>query len=603
MSCWMPKNIVIDAAANDTDSYVPRIPLNILEAFIPGYSAISEFLFHALGFDITILVSIGFLIFALITSAQYIWQRLYERFCQWFTSTISVESEDDIYDDVMRWVAEQNMTMRCRSLKVTSGSFTAWDTDDDSDSDSDDESDDGNSKDTTASKIKPSENYRPTHIEGYGDVKLLNFRAAYAKTPPRFEPYSGKHMFFHKGSLFIFSRRKQTRESYYRPTEYEIASLTRVGRSTEPLKELLEEIREHNSTREKALTVIRRPASKESRKNNGATWTRVAARPSRALNTVVLDSVQKARVLLDINEYLHPATARWYANRGIPYRRGYLFHGPSGCGKTSLSFAIAGIFGLDIYVISLLEPTLTEEELCALLNHLPKRCVVLLEDIDSAGLKRKEKSDADMEDAGSKSPSEWGLVEVARALKQEQDEKKDKDKGISLSGLLNAIDGVASHEGRVLVMTTNYPDNLDDALIRPGRVDMQVQFDLATKDQIRELFIRMYSNEDTKAGHHSHKRQNSNGSLHGTVKTKHARKASRAAAREKKDGTLPYEELRSIARDFADHLPDGRISPAEIQGFLLMRKKEPKRALEQVDAWRDALLHAKEAKAKILTVQ
>ena len=65
-----------------------------------------------------------------------------------------------------------------------------------------------------------------------------------------------------------------------------------------------------------------------------------------------------------------------------------------------------------------------------------------------------------------------------------------------MSGLLNAIDDVASHEGRVLVMTTNFPGKLDDALIRPGRIDMKVNFTKATRSQICELFTRMYSFDD-----------------------------------------------------------------------------------------------------------
>lgn len=94
---------------------------------------------------------------------------------------------------------------------------------------------------------------------------------------------------------------------------------------------------------------------------------------------MILDAAQKQRVLADLNEYLHPDTARWYASRGIFLRRGYLFHGPPGTGKTSLAFALAGVFGLGIHIISLLEPSLTEEELCTLFAELPRRCIVLLE--------------------------------------------------------------------------------------------------------------------------------------------------------------------------------------------------------------------------------
>lgn len=114
----------------------------------------------------------------------------------------------------------------------------------------------------------------------------------------------------------------------------------------------------------------------------------MAVRPSRPLSTVALDDVQKGMIVRDMNEYLHPATARWYARRGILYRRGYLFHGPQGTGKTSLSFSLAVIFGLKIYCVALGEVGMTEATLGNLFADLSESCIVLLEDIDSAGLTR-----------------------------------------------------------------------------------------------------------------------------------------------------------------------------------------------------------------------
>ena len=133
-----------------------------------------------------------------------------------------------------------------------------------------------------------------------------------------------------------------------------------------------------------------------------------------------------------------------------------------------------------------------------LFSSLPRRCVVLLEDIDSAGLIKRqeegEKSAKPADDAAAKIGAE-----LSKALKDasENNGKGKKNKGISLSGLLNAIDGVASHEGRVLVMTTNCPEKLDEALIRPGRIDIKVGFTMATRSQISELFTRMYSPDDS----------------------------------------------------------------------------------------------------------
>ncbi|KAL2016047.1 hypothetical protein VTK56DRAFT_4313 [Thermocarpiscus australiensis] len=121
----------------------------------------------------------------------------------------------------------------------------------------------------------------------------------------------------------------------------------------------------------------------------------------------------------------------------------------------------------------------TDEDLLAFFRYLPRRCLVLLEDIDTAGLKRNEEHPPSSDDAKN-------------SRKRQGDSDSSEKKGISLSGLLNAIDGVASHEGRLLIMTTNKPEAVDEVLIRPGRIDVQVPFTNATQKQARELFIRMY---------------------------------------------------------------------------------------------------------------
>ncbi|KAG5296543.1 mitochondrial chaperone ATPase BCS1 [Histoplasma ohiense] len=190
-----------------------------------------------------------------------------------------------------------------------------------------------------------------------------------------------------------------------------------------------------------------------------------------------------------------------YVKTERPYRRGYLFDGPPGTGKTSLALALAGKFGLDIYTLSLTGQNMSDDELQWLCSHLPRRCILLIEDIDSAGINREE----------------------TRALQQEDGARQNNQ--VSLSGLLNAIDGVSSSDGRVLVMTTNCRDQLDAALIRPGRVDKEVKFTLASTEQIQSIFQHMYIHE----GH-----------------------------------TNPAE----MAAEFAKRVPDRQYSPADIQNYL-----------------------------------
>jgi chaperone BCS1 len=120
---------------------------------------------------------------------------------------------------------------------------------------------------------------------------------------------------------------------------------------------------------------------------------------------------------------------------------------------------------------------LIEKDFGLFFNNFSSRCVVFLEDIDSAGLIRNNKLKTDTTDIESIKTDV--ATEIAKIFEINV-KNKNKTQRISLSGLLNIIDGVASHEGRVLVIITNYPEKFDKAFIRPGRIDVKVGFTLAS---------------------------------------------------------------------------------------------------------------------------
>ena len=120
----------------------------------------------------------------------------------------------------------------------------------------------------------------------------------------------------------------------------------------------------------------------------------------------------------------------------------------------------------DICVLNLSERGLADDKLIHLLSNTPERAFVLIEDIDAAFNKRVQTS----EDGYQSS--------------------------VTFSGFLNALDGVASGEERIIFMTTNHPERLDPALIRPGRVDLAVLIDDASPKQARRLFERFYGRDD-----------------------------------------------------------------------------------------------------------
>lgn len=161
------------------------------------------------------------------------------------------------------------------------------------------------------------------------------------------------------------------------------------------------------------------------------------------------------------------SSAEWYTNMGIPWRRGLLLYGPPGNGKSSLVLALAGHLCLNIYSISLGNELLTDSGLQILMMKAESESIILIEDIDSF----------------------FGKEDDSR-------ENKIKSSKLTFSGLLNAIDGVVSKTGIILVMTTNKFDKLDDALIRAGRIDKRILIDNANHQQIISMFKKFFPNED-----------------------------------------------------------------------------------------------------------
>ncbi len=183
-------------------------------------------------------------------------------------------------------------------------------------------------------------------------------------------------------------------------------------------------------------------------------------RRTRELGSVVLGKGKKEGIVNDVKRFLQ--RDRWYAERGIPYRRGYLLHGAPGSGKSSFITALAGHLDFNICLLNLSERGLTDDKLNHLLSNAPDRSILLLEDVDAAFLGRQQAA----EDGYQAS--------------------------VTFSGLLNALDGVASGESRIIFMTTNHIEKLDPALIRPGRVDMIAELGDAEREQVQELMIRFY---------------------------------------------------------------------------------------------------------------
>ena len=168
---------------------------------------------------------------------------------------------------------------------------------------------------------------------------------------------------------------------------------------------------------------------------------------NRPWETVVTRHNIKEDLLLDIKDFQD--SFDFYKERGIPYRRGYLLHGPPGTGKSSLIYTIANELQYSICVTST-SRGINDSDLLRQMTMAPKKSILLFEDIDVALPSSKRKKEMKNEN-------------------REFDHNYLYPGEITMSGLLNALDGISSSSSQLIFMTTNHVRNLDSALIRPGR--------------------------------------------------------------------------------------------------------------------------------------
>ena len=190
----------------------------------------------------------------------------------------------------------------------------------------------------------------------------------------------------------------------------------------------------------------------------------------------------------------------WYDKKGIPYTLGFLFHGPPGCGKTSSVKAVAAEGRRHIINVQLSEIK-TKSQLQHLFFNdeihvhngvntekytIPvSERLYVIEDIDAMGdavLRREWKKPTPV------------VKKLTGDPLLDRDTEPEKE-ALDLSFLLNLLDGTLEANGRILIITTNFPERIDRALIRPGRVDMIVHFKRCSRAVLQEMVNAFYDRE------------------------------------------------------------------------------------------------------------
>jgi chaperone BCS1 len=310
-------------------------------------------------------------------------------------------------------------------------------------------------------------------------------------------PAPGVHVLIYMRRILILRRIRSDSKNGGSATYLETITLQILGGSRRLIEELLAEAHAASFPKTPGVSILT---------VGHECWVATSWQPKRPLESLVLADQTLEDLLDDLSDFY--GSGSWYTDRGIPYRRGYLLHGPPGTGKTTLVLAVAGELKLSVAVLSLSSRLMSDESLRTLIDALPVATILLIEDVDCVFKESRNTSDST---------------------------------GVTLSGLLNALDGVSSREGRVLFLTTNHPERLDRALVRPGRVDRKIELGRATRDQARRLFLWFY-----------------------------------------RDSGLGHTDLRRKADRFAAQVPAGKLSMAAIQEHLLRHRRTPEVAAHEV---------------------
>lgn len=247
-----------------------------------------------------------------------------------------------------------------------------------------------------------------------------------------------------------------------------------------------------------------------------AEWEEIKFTTNKTFDHVFFD--KKDKLMNQIDFFLK--NPNWYKKHGIPYHLGLLLYGTPGCGKTSTIKVIAQRTGYSIIVINLNRIKSSRELESIFYNPMINKKIIpnnkriyVFEDIDCLSSVVLERSEVNSEASRSLSinshreldgassvngdDADNSIMKLASAIVGAQKGDtvpllKDESDKLNLSCLLNLLDGIIETPGRIVIMTSNYPERLDKALVRAGRIDISIELKKASKEIIMEILSNFF---------------------------------------------------------------------------------------------------------------
>ena len=358
--------------SSNSSSTTPELLTAALDSFIPGFSLFARITSNYLRIDVSSfsIYLVLFVVLPLFFGLFFL--RLFSVLQQvllWFTVSVEIPYQDKLHKQFVQWMSTNDSLRQTRHsiARTKSDIILPWQLEEDDDQDED--------------PVKDQE-----HFKNDRKGLWLARREKENMKPIKYTPCKDTwHILEWKGRYFVLRRKSRENPNGTFITDTETITVYCFFWTRSMLYDLFKEVQKASVDKKKTKITIYY-GTKEQKTTK---WKETASIPPREPSTLAFAPYIKETFLEDIETFLSPKNEQWYQSRGIPYRRGYLLYGPPGTGKSSMCSVIAGSLFLDIYTINLNSRHLDEDGLTGLFRDLPRCCIVLLEDVDEAGIQNR----------------------------------------------------------------------------------------------------------------------------------------------------------------------------------------------------------------------